>query len=111
MDIGNSEERRGSPILTWATLAGAALSMAAACLPAPAAADWREDIGTFRVGVVAEPGAGNTIAGLAELNDAFTKALGLKVEFLVAHSYAALIDAQVSTRIEYASYSAAITAA
>ena len=107
MDIGNSEERRGSPILTWATLAGAALSMAAACLPAPAAADWREDIGTFRVGVVAEPGAGNTIAGLAELNDAFTKALGLKVEFLVAHSYAALIDAQVSSRIEYAIYSAA----
>ncbi len=105
MDSGNSEERRRSPILTWATLAGAALSMAAAC--PPAAADWREDIGTFRVGVVAEPGAGNTIAGLAELNDAFTKALGLKVEFFVAQSYAALIDAQVSSRIEYAIYSAA----
>ena len=105
MDIGNSEERRRSPILTRARLAGAALSMAAACLPA--AADWREDIGTFRVGVVAEPGAGNTIAGLAELNDAFTKALGLKVEFFVAQSYAALIDAQVSSRIEYAIYSAA----
>ena len=58
------------------------------------------------MGIVAEPGAGNTIAGLAELNDAFTKALGLKVEFFVARSYPALIDAQASSRIEYAIYSA-----
>lgn len=106
MDIGNSEERRGSPILTMARFAGAALCLAAACLATDASADWRQDIGTFRVGVVAEPGAGNTIAGLAELNDAFTKALGLKVEFLVARSYAALIDAHASSRIEYAIYSA-----
>ena len=35
-----------------------------------------------------------------------TKALGLKVEFFVARSYAALIDAQASSRIEYAIYSA-----
>lgn len=93
-------------MLTPAKLMGAALCAAAACLAAPASADWREDIGTFRVGVVGEPGAGNTIAGLAELNDAFTRALGLKVEFFVARSYAALIDAQTSSRIEYAIYSA-----
>ncbi|MEP9386628.1 PhnD/SsuA/transferrin family substrate-binding protein [Mesorhizobium sp. KR9-304] len=106
MDIGNSEERRGSPILTMARVAGGVFCVAAACLTTTASADWREDIGTFRVGVVAEPGAGDTIAGLAELNDAFTKALGLKVEFFVARSYAALIDAQASSRIEYAIYSA-----
>jgi len=87
-------------------MTGAALCVAVASLAAPALADWREEIGTFRVGVVGEPGAGNTIAGLAELNDAFTKALGLKVEFFVARSYAALIDAQASSRIEYAIYSA-----
>ena len=56
-------------------------------------------------GHAAEPGAGNTIAGLAALNDAYSKALGLKVEFFVARSYAALIDAQASSRIEYAIYS------
>lgn len=106
MDIGNSEESRGGPILILARLAGGALCVAAACLTTPVSADWREDIGTFRVGMVAEPGAGNTIAGLAELNDAFTKALGLKVEFFVARNYAALIDAQASSRIEYAIYSA-----
>src|SRR5690606_4354540 len=46
-----------------------------------------------------------------ELNAAFTKALGLKVEFFVARSYAALIDAQASSRIEYAVYSASAYAA
>jgi phosphonate transport system substrate-binding protein len=106
MDIGNSEESGAWPFLTWARAAAGGLSIAVACLTASASAGWQEDIGTFRVGVVAEPGAGNTIAGLAELNDAFTKALGLKVEFFVARSYAALIDAQASSRIEYAVYSA-----
>ena len=111
MDIGNSEDKRGRRFLTSARLACGALCIAGTCLAMPAAADWREDIGTFRVGIVAEPGAGNTIAGLAELNDAFTKALGLKVEFFVARSYAALIDAQASARIEYAIYSASAYAA
>ena len=109
MNIGNSEEMRVSPILTLARLAGDALCTAATCLviaASPASAGWREDMGTFRVGIVAEPGAGNTIAGLAELNDAYSKVLGLEVEFFVASSYAALIDAQASSRIEYAIYSA-----
>jgi len=106
MEIGNSEESGARPFLTWASAAAGALSIAAACSAVPASAGWQEDIGTFRVGVVAEPGAGSAIAGLAELNDAFTKALGLKVEFFVARSYAALIEAQASSRIEYAVYSA-----
>lgn len=106
MDIGNSEHKGRGPARRLAGLAQAALCVAVWCLALPASADWREDIGTFRVGIVAEPGAGTTIAGLAELNDAFTKALGLKVEFFVARSYAALIDAQASSRIEYAIYSA-----
>ncbi len=106
MDIGKSEEMRGGRMPIAARIAGWAFCAAVACLATPVSADWREDIGTFRVGVVAEPGAGNTIAGLAELNDAFTKALGLKVEFFVARNYAALIDAQASSRIDYAIYSA-----
>ena len=72
----------------------------------PAHADWRDDIGTFRIGIVAEPGAGNTVPGLAVLTDAYTKALGMKVEFVVARDYAALIEAQANARIEYAIYSA-----
>lgn len=69
-------------------------------------ADWRDDIGTFRIGIVAEPGAGNTVPGLARLTDAYTKALGMKVEIVVARDYAALIEAQANARIEYAIYSA-----
>ncbi|MBZ9952944.1 MULTISPECIES: PhnD/SsuA/transferrin family substrate-binding protein [unclassified Mesorhizobium] len=71
-----------------------------------ARADWRDDIGTFRIGIVAEPGAANTVPGLARLTEAFTNALGMKVEFVVARDYAALIDAQANARIEYAVYSA-----
>ncbi|TPM39075.1 phosphate/phosphite/phosphonate ABC transporter substrate-binding protein [Mesorhizobium sp. B2-3-4] len=72
----------------------------------PASADWRDDIGTFRIGIVAEPGAGNTIPGLATLTQAFTNALGMKVEFVVARDYAALIEGQADARIQYAIYSA-----
>ena len=77
-----------------------------ACWSGSARADWRDDIGTFRIGLVAEPGAGNTVPGLAALTDAYTKALGMKVEFVVARDYAALIEAQADARIEYAIYSA-----
>lgn len=98
-------------MLTAAALAGLAFGFAVAATAPPAHADWREEIGTFRVGIVAEPGAGNTVAGLAELNDAYGKALGMKVEFFVARSYPALIDAHTSGRIEYAVYSASAYAA
>ena len=84
----------------------ALLLMEGALWSNPAHADWRDDIGTFRIGIVAEPGAGNTVPGLARLTDAYTKALGMKVEFVVARDYAALIEAQGNARIEYAIYSA-----
>ncbi|AZO51943.1 MAG: phosphonate ABC transporter substrate-binding protein [Mesorhizobium sp.] len=84
----------------------AALALLAASWPDTASADWRDDIGTFRIGIVAEPGGGNTVPGLALLTDAYTKALGMKAEFVVARDYQALIEAQVDGRIQYAVYSA-----
>ncbi len=87
----------------WKVLAAAVTLLA---LPHAAHADWRDQIGTFRIGIVAEPGAGNTVPGLALLTDAYGKALGMKVEFVVAHNYAALIEAQADGRIQYAVYSA-----
>jgi phosphonate transport system substrate-binding protein len=72
----------------------------------PACADWRDDIGTFRIGIVAEPGGGNTVSGLSRLTDAYADALGMRVEFVVARDYAALIEAQASGRVQYAIYSA-----
>ncbi|UCI07505.1 phosphate/phosphite/phosphonate ABC transporter substrate-binding protein [Mesorhizobium sp. B1-1-8] len=93
---------------TLAAFAGILLTVAA-CLPARA--DWRDDIGTFRIGIVAEPGGGNTVPGLARLTEAYTNALGMKVEFVVARDYAALIEAQASGRVQYAIYSALAYAA
>ncbi|MGX7876637.1 phosphate/phosphite/phosphonate ABC transporter substrate-binding protein [Mesorhizobium sp. ORM6] len=86
----------------WATL----MVVHGAFWCGPARADWRDDIGTFRIGIVAGPGAGDTVQGLAQLTQAFTNALGMKVEFVVARDYAALIEAQADARIEYAIYSA-----
>lgn len=95
------------PVMRVALKTYAALMLALVGLWSnPAHADWRDDIGTFRIGIVAEPGAGNAVPGLAVLTDAYTKALGMQVEFVVARNYAALIEAQADARIEYAIYSA-----
>lgn len=109
MMIGNSG--RAGNGFRWRPVWFAVQAICLAASSLPAFAGWQEDIGTFRIGIVAEPGSGNGIAGLGTLNDAFAKALGVKVEFLVARSYPALIDAQVSARIDYAVYSAAAYAA
>lgn len=80
--------------------------VAFAIAAAPAAqAGWREDIGTFRIGIVA-PGGGRVIEGTDLMTQAYTAALGMPVEIFAARDYAALIDAQASKRIEYAVYSA-----
>lgn len=82
----------------------AAFSLAVAACPAHAG--WREDLGTFRIGMVPEPGAGQGIAGLAEIKRAYTMALGMPVEILVARDLGTLIEAQAAGRLEYAVYSA-----
>ncbi|MBZ9847090.1 PhnD/SsuA/transferrin family substrate-binding protein [Mesorhizobium sp. CA14] len=98
--------RRGKTAVRQAVKACAAALAAFGAASWPARADWRGDIGTFRIGIVAEPGGGNTVPGLARLSDAYANALGMKVEFVVARDYAALIEAQASGRVQYALYSA-----
>lgn len=106
--MGHGSRKTDGDLLMKAVLkaCGALIVAHGALWSGPARADWRDDIGTFRVGVVAEPGAGNTVPGLAALTQAFTNALGMKVEFVVARDYAALIEAQANGRIQYAVYSA-----
>lgn len=96
--------RKGLRAHARAVAAGFAVLAAFGCRPAMAG--WREDIGTFRIGIVAQPGAGNAVPGLAMLTDAYSRALGMKVEVLVARDYAALIEAQADRRVDYAIYSA-----
>lgn len=90
--------------------AGVAVIALLAVAPS-AQAGWREDIGTFRIGVVAEPGAGATLPGASTIEAAYGRLLGMRVNLFVARDYAALVDAQASGRLEYAVYSALAYAA
>lgn len=83
-----------------------AAAAAAVIAPAGAFAGWKEDIGTLRIGMVAKEGSGAAIAGATLIERAFANALGMPVAIFVARDYAALIDAQASSRVEYAVYSA-----
>lgn len=84
--------------------AGAALVSVLAIQPA--LADWKTDVGKLRIGMVAKPGAGAMVAGVASLERAYSRALGLPVAIFVARDFPALIDAQASGRVDYAVYSA-----
>lgn len=99
---------------TRSIAAGAAVSLAALAVAAPA---FSQDV--FRIGLVALPGneAGNEasseagIEDLAEIKASYSAALGVAVEVMVARDYAALAEAQIEGRIDYAVYSAAAYAA
>jgi phosphonate transport system substrate-binding protein len=86
-------------------LSGTALVLAALSASI-AQAGWREEIGTFRIGMIAQPGAGQTVLGLARIKDAFAKVLAMPVEVFVARDLAALIEAQANARVDYAVYPA-----
>lgn len=66
----------------------------------------RQQIGTLRIGILAEPGADASVQRLADLKKAYTMAVGVPVEFFVARDYRTLIEAQGEKRIDYAIYSA-----
>ncbi|MGE0282027.1 MAG: phosphate/phosphite/phosphonate ABC transporter substrate-binding protein [Rhizobiaceae bacterium] len=67
------------------------------------AADWRQDIGTFRIGMIAS--SAPTGSGIEALRQSYSGALGMPVDFFIARDFAMLIDAQATSRIEYAIYS------
>jgi phosphonate transport system substrate-binding protein len=85
--------------------ARAAAVAAIACLGAltagQAAAGWRDDMKSFRIGLVAADGD-QGVAGLSVIKRAFAEALGVPVDILAARDYAALIDAEASGRLDYA---------
>ena len=75
-------------------------------IPNDAQADWRKDIGTFKIGIVAGDDIAGTLTRIEPFRTAISKALGLKVEIFPARNYQILINAQTAARIEYAIYSA-----
>lgn len=72
-----------------------------------AQAGWREDMGVFRIGIVARPGAGSVIEGAEPIQKAFADVLGMPVGIYVARDYGDLVDAQASGRVDYAIHTAA----
>lgn len=83
-----------------------AVALAAALSVAPAAADPE----LFRIGMVA-PDGGPAVEGLSTIKRAFSRALGMPVEVFVARDFAALMEAQIGGRLDYAIYSATAYAA
>jgi phosphonate transport system substrate-binding protein len=94
---------------SWSALL-AALALTTAFTDA-AQADWRKDLGTFRIGISATDAKPLTAAEAEKLQAGFAAALGMPVEIAMLRDYPALIDAQVSSRIEYAIYTASSYAA
>jgi phosphonate transport system substrate-binding protein len=73
----------------------------------PVLAGWRDEMKSFRLGMVARDEASQAVPGLSILERAYSMALGVKAEIFVARDYAALIDAQATGRVDYAIYSTA----
>lgn len=89
---------------TAGKLAMATLLLAGVSVTADA--QWRQEMGTFRIGLLADPGTDRNVAGLSEIRRAYELALGMPVTIFVAKDYPALIDAHATSRIDYAVYSA-----
>ena len=85
---------------------GAFAAMALSLQVFPAHADWRDKLGTFRVGIV-DGGRPVLEARRAKpFAEALSNALSMPVEIFTASDHKALIDAQIENRVEYAVYSA-----
>lgn len=76
---------------------------------AATAADWRKELGIFRIGMI--EAAAPPQAGRDAIRRAFEGVLGMPVEILVVRDWPQLIDAHASARVNYAIYSAAAYAA
>ena len=70
-----------------------------------AQADWRKDLGTFRIGISATDTGTLTPTEIKKLESGYSTALGMPAEVKIFRDYPALIDAHASSRIEYAIYS------
>jgi len=65
-------------------------------------ADWRKDVGIFRIGVVTKQDAAKTILDYEPFKNAISRALQMDVEIFPARSETNLIQALAADRIEYA---------
>lgn len=69
-------------------------------------AEWRKDIGIFRIGIVTSDKSQEALDRLEPFKLAISEALDLEVEFFRARNSTALINALADERIEYVIFSA-----
>ena len=69
-------------------------------------ADWRDDVKVLRIGFLASASPAADVARLELFRAYLETRLALPVELVPATSYSALIDAEVSGRVQYAIHSA-----
>lgn len=82
------------------------VSLALATGASAAEENWRDDLGVFRVGIVADGDARRAVARAEAFRLALEEALEMRVDLFPARDYPSLIDAAASSRIEYAVLSA-----
>ena len=75
-------------------------------VPVPAQAEWREQMGAFRVGIASSNGQPFNPAQIREFRTVISEALKMPVEITQTRDAASLIDAAASSRLEYAVFSA-----
>ena len=71
------------------------------------AADWRDDFKVLRVGFLSSASPAADVARLEPFRAYLEARVSLPVELVPATSYASLIDAEVTGRVQYAIHSAA----
>ncbi|GGA89444.1 phosphonate ABC transporter substrate-binding protein [Brucella endophytica] len=74
-------------------------------------ADWRKEMGQFRIGVASPRVAELPPADVEKLKSAYSKALDMPVDLVVLPDIPALVDAQATERVDYAVDTAAAYAA
>ena len=74
--------------------------------PWVASAEWREEIGVFRIGIVTQGDTAGTLARSEPFRSAVADVLNMDVEFFAASSITPIMDALKDDRIEYAMLSA-----
>lgn len=90
---------------------GAAVLVACWLSGAAVAAEEQPAASPFRIGLVARDGEGPAVEGLSAIKAAFSDALSMPVEVLVARDYAALVESHLDGRVDYAIYTATAYAA
>ncbi len=99
---GSESRRRAARLAATVALALAVLAGAGRALHA----EWHDDHKALRVGFLASAGAAYDIARLEPFRAYLESSLSLPVELVPATSYAVLIDAQATDRVQYAIHSA-----